>query len=52
MPFKYLIMLSDIMHVLNSIRKYPTKNEYFLKHILFTIIYLLQKQICMKSLEV
>jgi hypothetical protein len=35
----------DFMQVLNSIRKHPTKNEYFPKHILFTIIYLLQEQI-------
>jgi hypothetical protein len=32
---------SDLMHVLNSIRKYPTKIEYFYKHILFSMIYLL-----------
>jgi hypothetical protein len=32
------------IQVLNSIRKHPTKNGYFPKHILFTIIYLLQEQ--------
>jgi hypothetical protein len=32
---------SDFMHVLNSIRKHYTKNEYFTKHILFITIYLL-----------
>jgi hypothetical protein len=37
-------MLSDFMHVLNSIRKYYTKNEHFSKHILFSTIYLLQEQ--------
>jgi hypothetical protein len=32
------------MQVLHITRKYYTKNEYFHKHILFTIIYLLQEQ--------
>jgi hypothetical protein len=36
-----LIMLSDFMQVLNILRKHPTKNEYFPKHILFTTNYLL-----------
>jgi hypothetical protein len=40
----YLIMFSDFMQVLNSIRKQTTKNEYFSRHIIFTIIYLLQEQ--------
>jgi hypothetical protein len=35
---------SDLMQVLKSIRKQSTKTEYFSKHILFTIIYVLQKQ--------
>jgi hypothetical protein len=39
-----LIMLSDFMQLLRFKRKHPTKNEYFFMHILFTIIYLLQKQ--------
>jgi hypothetical protein len=39
-----LNMLSDFMIVLNSMRKHPTKDEYFTKHIQFTTIYLLQKQ--------
>jgi hypothetical protein len=39
-----LNMLSDFMQVLNSIRKHLTKNKYFPMYILFTIIYLLQKQ--------
>ncbi len=34
----------DFIPVLNSLRNHPTKNEYFPMHILFTIIYLLQKQ--------
>jgi hypothetical protein len=34
----------DFIQVLSSIRKHPTKNEYFSKHILFTIIYLAQEQ--------
>jgi hypothetical protein len=37
-------MLYDFMQVLNSIRKHPTKNEYFFKRILFTTISILQKQ--------
>jgi hypothetical protein len=40
-----LTWFSDVMQVLYSIRKHPTKNEYFPKHILFTTIYLLQKLI-------
>jgi hypothetical protein len=39
-----LAILYDFMQVLNSIRKQPTKNDYFTKHIIFTIIYLLQDQ--------
>jgi hypothetical protein len=37
-------MLSDFKQVLNSARKFYTKNLYFPKHILFTTISLLQKQ--------
>jgi hypothetical protein len=33
---------SDFIHVLHSIRKHYTTNEYFPVHILFTTIYLLQ----------
>jgi hypothetical protein len=33
------------MQVLNCTRKHSTKNEYFPSHILFTIIYLLPKEI-------
>jgi hypothetical protein len=36
-----LNMFSNFMQALNSIRKNSTKNSYFYKHILFTIIYLL-----------
>jgi hypothetical protein len=39
-----LSILFDFMQGLNSIRKHPTKIEYFSKHILFTTIYLLKKQ--------
>jgi hypothetical protein len=41
MQFRILILLSDFMQVLNSIRKHYTKNEYFSRHIIFTTIYLL-----------
>jgi hypothetical protein len=34
----------DFMQLINSIRKYFTKNEYFPMHIIFTTIYLLQEQ--------
>jgi hypothetical protein len=34
----------DFMQDLNSIKKHHTKNRCFPKHILLTIIYLLQKQ--------
>jgi hypothetical protein len=44
MQFMDLIMLSDFMHVLDSIRKHYTNNEYFYRYILFTKIYLLQEQ--------
>jgi hypothetical protein len=43
MQFMDLIMLSNFMQSLRSIREHQTKNEYFPMHILFTIIYLLQK---------
>jgi hypothetical protein len=39
----HLIMFSDFMQVLHSIRNQTTKNENF-RHIIFTIIYLLQEQ--------
>jgi hypothetical protein len=45
MIFMNLIMLFDFVQVRNILRKHPTKNEYFFMHILFTIVYLLQKQI-------
>jgi hypothetical protein len=35
---------SDFIQVLYSIMKHRVKNEYFTMHILFTIIYSLQKQ--------
>jgi hypothetical protein len=44
MQLKDLIILSDFILVLDSIRKHPTKNEYFFKYIIFSIIYLLQEQ--------
>jgi hypothetical protein len=44
MRFMHLIMFSDFIQVLNSIRKHTTKNEYFSRHIIFTTIYLLQEQ--------
>jgi hypothetical protein len=37
-------MLLDFIHILLSKRKHPIKDDYFSKYILFTIIYLLQKQ--------
>jgi hypothetical protein len=40
----HLIMFYDFIQVLNSIKKHPTMNEYFSRHIIFTIIYLLQEQ--------
>jgi hypothetical protein len=39
-----LIFLSDFMQVLHNIYKHPTKNEYFSKQFVFTMIYLLQEQ--------
>jgi hypothetical protein len=44
MKLMILILLSDFMQVLHSIYKHPTKNEYFSKHIAFTMIYLFQEQ--------
>jgi hypothetical protein len=44
MQFINLTMLYDFMHVLRIKRKYPTKDEYFPRLILFSIIYLLQEQ--------
>jgi hypothetical protein len=43
MRFICLIILYDFMQLLNSIRKYTTKNEYFSRHIIFTPIYSLQE---------
>ncbi len=40
----HLIMFSDFMQVLHINRMHPTKNEYFSKHMVFTMIYLLQEQ--------
>jgi hypothetical protein len=40
----HLIMLYDFTQVLYSTRKFPTKNYYFYKHILFSTIYLMQEQ--------
>jgi hypothetical protein len=39
-----LTTLYDFKKVLNSTRNFATKNYYFPMHILFTTIYLLQKQ--------
>jgi hypothetical protein len=39
-----LIMLFDFMPILNSIKKHYTNNEYFYRHIIFNMIYLLQEQ--------
>jgi hypothetical protein len=44
MQFLNIIMLSNFMQVLNSIRKHYTKNDYFPTYILFSIIYLLKEQ--------
>jgi hypothetical protein len=44
MHFRILILPSDFMQVLNIIRKHYTNNEYFPKHMVFTMIYLLQEQ--------
>jgi hypothetical protein len=41
----HLIMFYDFMQIPNSTRKHSTKNEYFPMPILFTTIYLLQKEI-------
>jgi hypothetical protein len=38
-------MFYDFIQVLNSIKKHPTIDEYFSKHIPFTTIYLLLEQI-------
>jgi hypothetical protein len=37
-------MLSDFMQVLNSVREFYIKNQYFSSHRLFSTISLLQKQ--------
>jgi hypothetical protein len=37
-------MLFDFMPILNSIKKHYTNNEYFYRHIIFNMIYLLQEQ--------
>jgi hypothetical protein len=39
----HLIMFSNFIQVLHIKGRQPTKNEYFPKHILFTIIYLLRE---------
>jgi hypothetical protein len=44
MQFMDLIMLFDFMPILNSIKKHYTNNEYFYRHIIFNMIYLLQEQ--------
>jgi hypothetical protein len=44
MHFRILILPSNFMKVLNIIRKHYTNNEYFPKHMVFTMIYLLQQQ--------
>jgi hypothetical protein len=44
MHYKNLTELSDFIQVLYCIRKHCAKNVYFPKHILFTTIYVLQKQ--------
>jgi hypothetical protein len=44
MIFLPLIKFSDCLQVLNSARKFYTKNYYFSKHKLISTIYLLQKQ--------
>jgi hypothetical protein len=43
MQFMSLNMLYDFTKALNSIGNHYTKNEYFLLHIVFTIIYSLQE---------
>jgi hypothetical protein len=44
MRFMHIIIFYDFMQVLHIKRMHPTKNEYISKHILFSTIYLLQKQ--------
>jgi hypothetical protein len=44
MRFIDLITFSDFIQVLNSARKFASKNYYFPMHILFSTIYLLQEQ--------
>jgi hypothetical protein len=44
MHFKNVIIISDFMQALNINRKHYTKNDYFSRHTLFSIIYLLQEQ--------
>jgi hypothetical protein len=43
MHFMIIIFLSDFMQALNNRMKHYTKRKIFLKHILFSIIYLLQE---------
>jgi hypothetical protein len=38
-----VMILYDFMHALNSTRKHYTNNKYFYRHIIFTMIYLLQE---------
>jgi hypothetical protein len=44
MRLALLTLFYDLIQVLHSIRKHPTKNEYFPMHTLFTTFYLLQDQ--------
>jgi hypothetical protein len=37
-------MVYDFLQLLHIRRSYSTKNDYFISHIQFTILYLLQKQ--------
>jgi hypothetical protein len=43
MRFAKLTWFSDFIQVLTIIRKHYTNNEYFPKHMVFTMIYLMQK---------
>jgi hypothetical protein len=43
MRFVRLTWFSDFIQVVNIIRKHYTNNEYFPRHIVFTMIYLLQE---------
>jgi hypothetical protein len=43
MRFAKLTWFSDFIQVLTIIRKHYTNNEYFSKHMVFTMIYLMHK---------